>query len=233
NILMRNCHAEDTRATARMIWPATLNVAAGKVLKNIRIENMSGLNYGAALKAEVNTNAANVSGGMVGVDIVYTAQNAADVAASTSLHLCGGKRVNVTASSTNMTLPAAANCKGLHFEVQTAPGVNSVSLVPQAGDMIRWNGDAAGQSVVLDDCALVVVRSLGGTDWIVESISGRTRRGGTSMAKKIVWTTAAPTTGAWVVGDMAINASPAVGQPKGWRCTVAGTPGTWVSEGNL
>lgn len=38
---------------------------------------------------------------------------------------------------------------------------------------------------------------------------------------------------AWRVGDRAVNNTPAVGQPKSWVCTVAGTPGTWVSEGNL
>lgn len=35
------------------------------------------------------------------------------------------------------------------------------------------------------------------------------------------------------VGDRVVQSVPAVGQPKGWRCTVAGSPGTWVSEGNL
>ncbi|MBI5469027.1 MAG: hypothetical protein HY891_07815 [Deltaproteobacteria bacterium] len=50
---------------------------------------------------------------------------------------------------------------------------------------------------------------------------------------KIVYGTAAPATGTWAAGDMTINSAPTVGQPKGWRCTVAGTPGTWVSEGNL
>jgi len=35
------------------------------------------------------------------------------------------------------------------------------------------------------------------------------------------------------VGDRVINKNPVVGQPKSWVCTVAGTPGTWVSEGNL
>jgi hypothetical protein len=45
--------------------------------------------------------------------------------------------------------------------------------------------------------------------------------------------TAAPTAGTWAVGRRVINAVPAVGQPKAWICTVAGTPGTWVSEGNL
>ena len=37
----------------------------------------------------------------------------------------------------------------------------------------------------------------------------------------------------WNVGDRAVFATPTVGQPKAWVCTVAGTPGTWVSEGNL
>ena len=37
----------------------------------------------------------------------------------------------------------------------------------------------------------------------------------------------------WNVGDRAIFSAPTVGLPKAWVCTVAGTPGTWVSEGNL
>jgi len=45
--------------------------------------------------------------------------------------------------------------------------------------------------------------------------------------------TAAPITGTWKVGDRVYNQTPVVGQPKSWVCTVAGTPGTWVSEGNL
>jgi hypothetical protein len=49
----------------------------------------------------------------------------------------------------------------------------------------------------------------------------------------IVSWSAAPTTGTWAVGDRCINSNPVIGQPKSWACTVAGTPGTWVSEGNL
>lgn len=45
--------------------------------------------------------------------------------------------------------------------------------------------------------------------------------------------TAAPASGYWRLGDRVINSAPTVGQPKAWVCTVAGTPGTWVSEGNL
>lgn len=42
-----------------------------------------------------------------------------------------------------------------------------------------------------------------------------------------------PASGTYAVGDRVLNSTPSVGQPKGWICTVAGTPGTWVSEGNL
>jgi parallel beta-helix repeat protein len=44
---------------------------------------------------------------------------------------------------------------------------------------------------------------------------------------------AIPVAGSWLLGDIINNETPAVGQPKGWICTVAGTPGTWVSLGNL
>ena len=43
----------------------------------------------------------------------------------------------------------------------------------------------------------------------------------------------APNYGTWVVGDYVKNGAPAAGSAKGWYCTVAGTSGTWVSEGNL
>jgi hypothetical protein len=51
--------------------------------------------------------------------------------------------------------------------------------------------------------------------------------------RKVFWAAAIPTTGTWAVGDQAVVLTPVVGQPKAWRCTVAGTPGTWISEGNL
>jgi len=54
-----------------------------------------------------------------------------------------------------------------------------------------------------------------------------------ASANSVDYGTAAPATLTWKVGDRRFNSSPAVGSPKSWVCTVAGTPGTWVSEGNL
>lgn len=52
---------------------------------------------------------------------------------------------------------------------------------------------------------------------------------------KVVYTpgTAAPSAGNGAPGDVSVAMAPAVGSPKGHRCTTYGNPGTWVSEGNL
>lgn len=46
-------------------------------------------------------------------------------------------------------------------------------------------------------------------------------------------TTAPWSTQPWNVGDESMLYPPIAGSARGWRCTVAGTPGTWVSLGNL
>lgn len=45
--------------------------------------------------------------------------------------------------------------------------------------------------------------------------------------------TGVPTVGDWLLGDTIMNSAPALGQPAGWMCTVAGTPGTWKAMANL
>ncbi len=58
--------------------------------------------------------------------------------------------------------------------------------------------------------------------------------GGNLRTKPITWhSEAAPTYGMYHVGDTVIKKTPAVSQPKGWICTVPGSPGTWVSLGKL
>lgn len=54
-----------------------------------------------------------------------------------------------------------------------------------------------------------------------------------SVYPRTVYSSAIPTVGNWNLGDRVINAAPVSGQPTSWVCRVAGTPGTWVSEGNL
>lgn len=71
------------------------------------------------------------------------------------------------------------------------------------------------------------------TPTIVNTVGARLVSFYGALGHAVAFGTAAPTTKTWAVGDRVYNQSPAVGQPKSWVCTVAGTPGTWVSEGNL
>lgn len=43
---------------------------------------------------------------------------------------------------------------------------------------------------------------------------------------------AIPTTEFWPTGSYIRNSNVASGQPRGWRCTAGGTPGTWVADSN-
>jgi hypothetical protein len=78
-----------------------------------------------------------------------------------------------------------------------------------------------------------------GVEYLVEGNVGTFNMGGGRMAYNTVAgfrdgvAAAIPTMGTWTFGDRMRNSVPAVGSPKAWVCTVAGTPGTWVSEGNL
>lgn len=55
-----------------------------------------------------------------------------------------------------------------------------------------------------------------------------------ARAYKKGYGTSAPTSGQWSVNDVIENTAPAAtGSPRGWVCTVAGTPGTWVAYGQL
>ena len=49
--------------------------------------------------------------------------------------------------------------------------------------------------------------------------------------KVVTARSAAPTSGAWEVGDRVYNTNPTSGGYIGWVCTVAGTPGTWNTFG--
>lgn len=85
-------------------------------------------------------------------------------------------------------------------------------------------------NLILTDCTFTALAAPTGdiTGAQVSKIAG-----GLGNRYRQYYASAVPTTGTWSVGDRVFNSVPSVGQPKGWICTVAGTPGTWVSEGNL
>lgn len=95
-----------------------------------------------------------------------------------------------------------------------------VTLVNNAVD---WSTVGTVQTVFLTD--------INGT--VTGLTPGRYGSRGVGPVGRLFYGTAAPLTLAYLLGDRVLNINPVVGQPKSWVCTVAGTPGTWVSEGNL
>jgi hypothetical protein len=76
------------------------------------------------------------------------------------------------------------------------------------------------------------------SNWFASTVTNpvlpaASRRSVSIGSNRVGFATAIPAGGVWRVGDRIFNISAALGQPKGWVCTVAGQPGTWVSEGNL
>lgn len=57
--------------------------------------------------------------------------------------------------------------------------------------------------------------------------------GSGNNARQLDTGTAAPVSGAWAQGDIRTNTGATAGQPAGWVCTVAGSPGTWAAFGHV
>lgn len=94
--------------------------------------------------------------------------------------------------------------------------------VVYGADATRWE-----QAIAEHDAALSVL--LSEEDGLPEQVDDLVEQVG--LLRDEVYETKAPappTTGAHTVGQRVYNSAPTSGQPLGWVCTVAGTPGTWV-----
>jgi hypothetical protein len=231
NIIMRDCLSEDTRTTARMTWGFIVGQESGKATKNIRVENPKTINQVDAAGYDVNTYIS--SGTSNNVDVFYSSPRSINVSGSTNISGYGGSRINVIVSATNQTLPSAVGCVGMHWEIQNDNGIDRTTIVIQPSDTILWYGLSVGSGIVLDNGGYMKIRSAGPGVWRIEEISGNWHMVGQSAASRITYGTSSPAVGVWSRGDRVINALPSVGQPKSWVCTASGSPGTWVSEGNL
>ena len=95
-----------------------------------------------------------------------------------------------------------------------------------------------GNSFISADTANPVIFFVGSSPGSIfsetNSIVGRVSNDAASGVIVSQYGSTAPISGNnWNANDRVIQSVSVVGNPKGWRCTVAGNPGTWVSEGNL
>jgi hypothetical protein len=141
-----------------------------------------------------------------------------------------GTRVKMTGANYAISL---ANCNGFSLSGVNATAISFEALRFEDCTITRVNGGSYLSG------AFPYIRAQGVCtgSYIDDSVYWGTSESGMSNAAtgcNVEWrSNQAPITATWAVGDTTKQSVPVVGQPKGWRCTVAGAPGTWVSEGNL
>jgi hypothetical protein len=135
---------------------------------------------------------------------------------------------------------------------------NGLALIPPLGNgsiAERWiGGDSAGDIVINAPPPFGIQLSVNGVTALAANsaqVVPGTNNGSNLGIPNFRWLTmyastinlgtgqvigfigASPVAGTWPTGTVLFNVTPSVGQPKGWQCTTGGTPGTWVSMGNL
>ena len=233
NLKMRNVHVEDLRVSPKLYSPVYVEGAVvGTTFKNMFFEDIEGVNY------------TNTSYGVVAFVVSASSKylnctarfNNQPLSQSSSISLWRfpGQEQQFSTSGNNATLAAADYTIGTDYIVSCGAGINSISIIPATGDTITWPVGVASSNLILDEGGYVHLRSVGGGTWNIIELRGNYRNQlSTNYQRRMIWTASAPASGTWTQGDVAFNVSATVGQPKGWQCTVSGTPGTWVSTGNL
>lgn len=193
------------------------------------ISNVSSSSFGArlvyvqgALATGNRLSGLNASGVPIGVEIVSGAGNSIR-----NLSVSGATTYAIRVNTAN-------NNKFFDFDLKScAIGVSFVAndLTEFKDGKISgsttadWHQDVANTGRLLIDNVESNESGLSGVEYIMT----RMPSGHYFISKPSIPTAAYPFT----VGDYCKNNAPAVGSPKGWYCTVSGSPGTWVSEGNL
>jgi len=140
----------------------------------------------------------------------------------------------------NFNFNNAATVDARQSQFVSPPGTN-LALALQAADSTTATGFGQWQGFIANSNR-TKVWSIDGTSGVASFSALAPGNGyavGATASQRVFYSSGIPSgtvpwsTSAWIVGDRALNSAPVIGSPKGWLCTVAGTPGTWVSEGNL
>lgn len=105
-------------------------------------------------------------------------------------------------------------------------GGDIISAPPNTGKIALINLPTPASSLYIDT-DLEIIGGINGA-YTISRFTGQVLQNGVYLGGN-----AAPTGGPYTRGSISINMTATVGQPKEHICTVAGTPGTWVSTGNL
>jgi hypothetical protein len=218
---------------------ATSNIPVIIELANICqrniIRNIKTLNFGSKLIV-MNASASNNNNlfdglffNITGTPPAGTGANAIEIGATnqnnvfSNFNFSGLAVAIVDAAGSNTFKNGIVNTSGTAgIRVQNSTDSQFIGLT-LVNNLANWDTNGTVDTVWVAD----ITGTLGGlTPTRIGTI-------GAGQYGRLFYGAAIPTTLAYLLGDRVLNINPVVGQPKAWVCTVAGTPGTWVSEGNL
>lgn len=143
-----------------------------------------------------------------------------------SIHFCD---VNTTGGGSRYLIRTGGNNLLLWIDGVSMNTTNTVTN----SNFIGVSNAATGGAMTVVNCDTTGLTAL--TNYVTSSLVTPIKRFNDIYYhrldgnKNIVWGTAAPTSGTWAVGDECVNIAPTAGGTDHWRCTGAGTPGTWTS----
>jgi hypothetical protein len=226
NVKLTNVVAEDLRSIKKMYFPFFISGSGSYTASNVSMIDCDGFGYLAS------DGPFGFVGPVTDFTITQTQPREVTFAAEATCDRYAGLMLTQTTSGV-FTLPLTSDRLGLEYLIYNSTG-STLEIQPNAADLIDWYGLVTGERVILRSAGSYMrLKAISAGKWLVKEVSGVSAPQGFLDPRKVVYQTAAPVTRTWAVGDRVINAAPVVGQPKSWVCTVAGTPGTWVSEGNL
>jgi hypothetical protein len=146
--------------------------------------------------------------------------NLGDMTATTTVRNCTFKQTAATATTYLRARHEGVNTYTL------ATGTNDMTGYSNYG-RVFWSGATAPAGIAIGG----ELPQTSGPVWSHKVVANN--GGASNQLNSMSWSYQAPVAGDWIEGDIVWNATPAVGQPIGWMCSVSGPPGTWVSMGNL
>lgn len=227
-----NITVSNTHIRSETLW----NVTAGFSLygsTNVTLSDCSAKNIGQPITLDGGVNPQNCvidnffGDGMVKVGVVYGAGH----------HIRNSKFVHAGTGTTDTCLDLTGVSGRVWIDGCLFDGFEYGMKISDAAVTLRLNttqnNTASGLRKYNNSLAAIELVSNSWTDSAFPSELNNLNKTNSPYDQANGFYPTTPVNLTWTVGDVITNDTPSVGQPKGWVCTVAGTPGTWVSVGNL
>lgn len=213
----------------------TINSSSNTVVANNTIDNLAA-NAAILLQASITINNNSILGNLIKSAGVGIGTNIVSGSPFFQKTLINNNNINVSVGSTAINLQSVAQgslANNTAFtQVATCVALAGCTALRVTGNYFACNGTFAlnisgvGTDVLIDESNYLSGASNSYMNAVTDSSAG-------AVALVAQYGAAVPTAGVHQIGHRVIQSASVIGNPKGWRCTTGGTPGTWTSEGNL